>query len=265
MGTSSAVKFRANRDTIEVTRTVTDARMAVFDSHWILRSCCESFATGLGASPESLVGVHLDAIVGADAGADRRDLCRPAMERGERVQYATICAGRRSIVTVFPLDSSAFGHEGVLTVVCPASSPEEGRGLPVARVPALGNGLGKLSKAELCVAYLFATGLTVAQIGERLSRSEHTVNDHIKAIHRKLNVSRQVELATFLAHAGIAGFTESEWCLLTHANMPNPSTSCEVKAPTTAQKRVAHVVAASLAAPAGVIPCGDGPSHRLSH
>lgn len=220
---------RATRETIRAASSHPGVKLAVFDNQWKLRWCDEGLACLYGASAVSMAGLELDEIVGPEAGAERRRLCRPCLERGEKARYACMCGGRRTLVTVFPLDAGAFGHEGVVMVCVPATSPEEGAGLPVISVPSLGSGLGKLSKAELCVAYLFAAGLTVQQIGERLCRSEHTVNDHIKALHRKLNVSRQVELATFLAHAGIAGFTEAEWCTMTGASIPNPSPAVELK------------------------------------
>ncbi|MFO0831313.1 MAG: helix-turn-helix transcriptional regulator [Phycisphaerales bacterium] len=164
----------------------------------------------------------MDTLVPFGAAEERQRLCDPALHGG-RAQFVALCNGRRCLVHAVPLDDAAFGTAGVLMVMSPALSRSEGRGVPCAHVPEMGNRLGRLSRAELAVAYLFASGLTTEAIGDRLNRSEHTVNDHMKSIHRKLGISRQVELVTLLAFAGIAGFTEAEWCAMTGVTIPHPS------------------------------------------
>ena len=58
-----------------------------------------------------------------------------------------------------------------------------------------------LSERELAVAHAVGKGLTNKQIAAELSRSPHTVHDHVKSLHRKLNASSRGELiARALGH-----------------------------------------------------------------
>ncbi len=205
------------------------AGVVVRDRDWKVVWSNDVFARQFGGSPESLVGTTLYDILPADAAEERMRSLRLSLEQRVRVQYISMWCGKRSATTIVPLEPTAFGHEGVLVVLSPAISPDEGRGLPVCRTPVLGGGLERLSKAELCIAYLFSRGLSPTEIASRLCRSEHTINDHIKAMHRKFGVSRAPELATILARAGIAAFTEAEWCFLTGSTIPNASDTWEAK------------------------------------
>lgn len=60
--------------------------------------------------------------------------------------------------------------------------------------------LSTLSKRELEVVDLIATGYSNAEIASALYISAHTVNDHTKNIYRKLNVHSRMELVAYLNH-----------------------------------------------------------------
>ncbi|MFM9958964.1 MAG: response regulator transcription factor [Phycisphaerales bacterium] len=63
-----------------------------------------------------------------------------------------------------------------------------------------------LTHREYEVLTLLARGRTVKQIAESLSRSPHTVHDHVKALHRKLGASSRGELvARALGHIDTDG------------------------------------------------------------
>lgn len=258
----SARDHAAKQTMLDAACAIAGARAVSFDDQWKVRWCCPAFAAEYGASVDSLIGVDVESLLGVEPASQHRMLCRPASERGIRAKYVGFFGGRRSVIAAFPLDAQEFGYTGVLCVFSPAIQAEDGRGLPVASFPNLGRALGRLSKAELCVAYFFACGLIIPRIGERLCRSEHTVNDHIKAIHRKLGVSRQAELATFLAHTGIAAFTEAEWCEVTGVSIPNPSTTIESSGVSLGEKRggftlpVADSLAQSMPFRFPGVPCG---------
>ena len=50
---------------------------------------------------------------------------------------------------------------------------------------------------------LLVLGLSVRQIAEELGRSTHTVHDHVKSLHKKLNANSRGELvARALGHLG---------------------------------------------------------------
>ncbi len=51
-----------------------------------------------------------------------------------------------------------------------------------------------LSTSEIRVLDLLVQGLSIPQIAARLSRSPHTVHDHVKSMHRKLGAHRRGDL-----------------------------------------------------------------------
>lgn len=230
-GSSTSVQtvVLATREVVETASVLPGTGVVVRDREWKTVWCNDVFARQFGGSPESLKGTTVYDIMSAETAEERMRSMRQALEQRVRVQYVSMWCGRRSVTTIMPLDPASFGHEGVMVVLAPALHSEEGRGLPVCHTPVLGGGLERLSKAELCIAYLFARGMTPTEIASRLCRSEHTINDHIKAMHRKFGVSRAPELATILAHTGIAAFTEAEWCILSGATIPNASDRFEPK------------------------------------
>jgi DNA-binding CsgD family transcriptional regulator len=55
-------------------------------------------------------------------------------------------------------------------------------------------GWDSLTPAEIEVVQLVTTGLTNREIGERLYKSRHTVESHLRHVFAKLGVSSRVEL-----------------------------------------------------------------------
>jgi len=61
-----------------------------------------------------------------------------------------------------------------------------------------------LTQREQIVLEQLTLGLSVRQIADELGRSPHTVHDHVKSLHRKLNASSRGELvARALGHTAI--------------------------------------------------------------
>jgi DNA-binding NarL/FixJ family response regulator len=61
-----------------------------------------------------------------------------------------------------------------------------------------------LSAREREVLGLLAQGVRIADIGQALSISRHTVGDHVKNIYRKLNISSRAEAALQARGMGLA-------------------------------------------------------------
>lgn len=57
-----------------------------------------------------------------------------------------------------------------------------------------------LSETERSIALLVSDGLTNRQVARRVSLSPHTVNYHLRAIFRKLDISSRVEVARHITH-----------------------------------------------------------------
>src|SRR5262249_12918392 len=124
--------------------------------------------------------------------------------------------GRRHLARAWPLAKDEWGTTGYAAVIVPTTTPDKPDGGGLVTEHTLGP-LESLSPTELAVLYHFSRGLTRAQIAELMSRSEHTVHEHFKGIHSKMNISRQQDLAALVAELGLKGFTPEQWRLLTGA------------------------------------------------
>lgn len=198
--------------------------VVVRDSDLRLRWANEVASDAYGVPLARLLGSLPSVVMDERAEAGLRALYAVAAAgRGPR-RYVGVWQGKRCVMVIYPLDAASFGHGGMLSLIAPDMA-EVRTEAPLCPVCMLGPRLGLLTKGELCVMYLFAQGRAPAQIGERLFRSTHTVNEHFKAIRRKLGTVRQAELAAMMACSGVAQFTEAEWCSLTGVHIPNPSAS----------------------------------------
>ncbi|MEU3370339.1 LuxR C-terminal-related transcriptional regulator [Streptomyces sp. NPDC006660] len=80
----------------------------------------------------------------------------------------------------------------------------EERQAPLTNAPrqaeAATTGWEALSETERSIALLVSDGLTNRQVARRVSLSPHTVNYHLRAIFRKLDISSRVEVARHITH-----------------------------------------------------------------
>lgn len=101
--------------------------------------------------------------------------------------------GRSLVIYIAtPSRSPAFDHEdaAVLQSILP--------GLGRRALQAIGSDRSRrnhwLSPKEQAVLDRLILGMSVRQIADELERSQHTVHDHVKSLHRKLNASSRGEL-----------------------------------------------------------------------
>lgn len=73
----------------------------------------------------------------------------------------------------------------------------------IARTPEAGPQTPRLTERETEVLRYVAKGLTARQIAERLSLSHRTVENHVQATFRKLQVANRVELARYAIEHGL--------------------------------------------------------------
>jgi DNA-binding CsgD family transcriptional regulator len=72
----------------------------------------------------------------------------------------------------------------------------------VAAAEKLATGWAAMTKSELAIAQLVATGLTNREIAERLFVSPHTVNTHLRQVFAKLEVKSRVDLTRLATERG---------------------------------------------------------------
>ena len=73
----------------------------------------------------------------------------------------------------------------------------------MARTPARGPATPSLSERETEILRFVAKGLTAKQIAEKLTLSHRTVENHVQATFRKLQVANRVELARYAIEHGL--------------------------------------------------------------
>jgi DNA-binding NarL/FixJ family response regulator len=73
----------------------------------------------------------------------------------------------------------------------------------IARVPASGADQPSLTERETEILRFVAKGLTAKQIAEKLTLSHRTVENHVQATFRKLQVANRVELARYAIEHGL--------------------------------------------------------------
>ena len=69
--------------------------------------------------------------------------------------------------------------------------------------PAKGSATPSLSERETEILRYVAKGLTAKQIAEKLTLSHRTVENHVQATFRKLQVANRVELARYAIEHGL--------------------------------------------------------------
>lgn len=114
------------------------------------------------------------------------------IETGERAEPS---GGTRVLLVELGAGSDHNGDDRAEVGVLSALLPELARRARTAFGPGpAGKPLQPITSREQDVLELLARGRSVKQIASALSRSPHTVHDHIKAIHRKVGASSRGEL-----------------------------------------------------------------------
>ncbi|MBL8759793.1 MAG: helix-turn-helix transcriptional regulator [Phycisphaerae bacterium] len=123
----------------------------------------------------------------ATAGPWRRTGPAPASSRTGAVAIWNV--GKRQIALALHAEEPGEAAE-LLWVLMPA----------IARRAAMSLGPGLLRRRQMLTALeervmqLLAAGLGVPEIAAGLSRSRHTIHDHVKSLHRKMSINSRAEL-----------------------------------------------------------------------
>lgn len=170
---------------------------------------------------EELIGSPLRGKMPAPGAEERERLILEVMRTGEvRHVYQVAFSGQRVLCTILPLDAGDFGHAGVMSLMrFDPSGHVSGAGvLQTPRIFA-NSRFAALTKRELEVLHPISAGLSSAEIGELLGRSERTISQHLRSIHTKLGTGSRSELMFLAIEAGVCGFSPSEWSALIEGEM----------------------------------------------
>jgi DNA-binding CsgD family transcriptional regulator len=175
--------------------------------------CNQEYASLHNSTPQAMVGRNLFDVLPKAHADERMKLMQPTLDTGLVTEYYQLWRGARWLTRCFPLKEAAFGTRGLFVILArltPEVAPDESDTRPMVVSPEYGE-LGVLSRRELEVLYLLAKGYDAPEIGKRLFRSTHTINDHIKAIHQKLNIDSRAAVVKLAVARGLLGFDQEEW------------------------------------------------------
>ncbi|MEZ6165625.1 MAG: LuxR C-terminal-related transcriptional regulator [Phycisphaerales bacterium] len=162
---------------------------------------------------DELMGTTLDDILTPSASAERARIQREVIKTQRTVSHFQFSADSRVLVTIFPLDREAFGHDGILAVI--KDAPVDARLCAESEIPVLSSPnlyeLNALSSRELEVLHHIAKSLSTNEIADLLKRSSKTIEKQINSIHTKLNTHSRAELVRYATERGIQSFTDEEW------------------------------------------------------
>ena len=144
----------------------------------LLAEVADEYWGGQAELPGAVYGVVGGLLAGERAG-------QPAMAPRPRTRMRT-ATGRWLTLHATWLTAPGEGRERQIAVVLEASPP--------AQVWPLVSAAYQLSPRESDVALLVARGLSTSEIGQSLRISEHTVQDHLKAVFDKFGVHSRGQL-----------------------------------------------------------------------
>ena len=159
------------------------------------------------------MGTTLEEILTPSAAEERARIQREVIRTQETLSHYQFSADSRVLVTVFPLDREAFGHDGILAVIKDAPIDARlcaDREIPVLSSPNLYE-LNALSSRELEVLHHIAKGLSTNEIADQLKRSNKTIEKQINSIHTKLDTHSRAELVRYATERGIQSFSDEDW------------------------------------------------------
>ncbi len=162
---------------------------------------------------EELLGTTLRDLLTPSAAEERERVQREVIETQRVLSHYQFSADSRVLVTIFPLDRDAFGHDGVLAVIKDAPIDARlcaDREIPVLASPNLYE-LNALSSRELEVLHYIAKGLSTNEIAQTLNRSSKTIEKQVNSIHTKLDTHSRAELVRYATERGIQSFSDAEW------------------------------------------------------
>jgi DNA-binding CsgD family transcriptional regulator len=160
-------------------------------------------------SEEHFIGRSASEWMAPDHFQERLSVLQEVHRDGKPRACRGIYAGLQCLSVVHRVEFEDRGETQTALLVIARPVAGEVRGAPshtheLHEVKSIGLGpLDVLSPRELEVLSLIGDGLSLPEIAEALKRSLHTINDHRKAIGRKLGVDDRVMLARMARDAGL--------------------------------------------------------------
>jgi len=160
--------------------------------------------------PDGAKGLRPRDYIRAERLSEQEGLLEKVRRVGRPIRFSHAPHGSAVETTIYPLENGRLLVLNNPTVATPEAPVPNGMPEPE-RVTLKRPGYGaveKLSRRELDVLALLASGLTIKRIAESLGRSEKTIEGHRDSIYRKLGVSSRAELAILAIRAGVMSLVD---------------------------------------------------------
>jgi DNA-binding CsgD family transcriptional regulator len=193
------------------------------------QNLCVFWVNGLqeqlsGMKPEEYLGRSLESMMPRSVAEERRRTLEAVLEDNQPRTIYMLAGETRMLVRLLPIDAGAFGHKGVMALMCQAPLGHDPDAQTIAAPRTMSNSvLRSLSRRELEVLHLVARGHTTAEIAASLHRTEKAINHHLSGLHRAFHTSTRTELMQEAIKRGIGTFTPDEWLRIGRGRDAAPS------------------------------------------
>lgn len=183
------------------------------DASGMVRAVSSSYSSSTGVNGHSMVGRRLSEFFRPAWCDERLGVARRAMRTGTPIATVEIFRSRRLEGAYLPAaeDASPLAvFVGRFGLTCPLPEDKSGQQFEHLLEPEWGQ-LSKLSRRELEVLRLIASGLDNGQIAKAIHRTKRAVEWHISGLYRTLNVLQRTDLFRIGLVAGLPEIDEEHW------------------------------------------------------
>ena len=184
------------------------------DASGTVRGVSPSYSTSTGVNGHSMVGRRLNEFFRPAWCDERLGVVRRAIRTGTPIATVEIFRSRRLEGAYLPAlgdpSSTLAVFIGRFGLSCPLADDKSFQQFEHLLEPEWGE-LSKLSRRELEVLRLIASGLDNGQIAKAIHRTKRAVEWHISGLYRTLNVLQRTDLFRIGLVAGLPEIDEDHW------------------------------------------------------
>ncbi|MEI7657389.1 MAG: LuxR C-terminal-related transcriptional regulator [Phycisphaerae bacterium] len=184
------------------------------DASGMVKAVSPSYSSSTGVNGHSMVGRRLNEFFRPAWCDERMGVVRRAMRTGTPIATVEIFRSRRLEGAYLPaLDegsSPVAVFVGRFGLTCPLPEDTSVQQFEHLLEPEWGH-LSKLSRRELEVLRLIASGLDNGQIAKSIHRTKRAVEWHISGLYRSLNLLQRTDLFRIGLIAGLPEIDEEHW------------------------------------------------------
>lgn len=184
------------------------------DGSGTVKAVSPSYSSSTGVNGHSMVGRRLNEFFRPAWCDERLSVVRRAMRTGTPIATVEIFRSRRLEGAFLPASDESASPVAVFVgrfgLTCSLPEDKSSQQFEHLLEPEWGQ-LSKLSRRELEVLRLIASGLDNGQIAKAIHRTKRAVEWHISGLYRSLNVLQRTDLFRIGLIAGLPDIDEDHW------------------------------------------------------